>query len=619
MQVEHYTAPKPTCNNTPAVVQTVTPQADGSKQIRFVVSNGKGGFGQRTITAKQGTPAFGAAVGELWQIQLNSVSGVLCDVPAVRMNSTCDASSSLAVCKFPVRPAKEVPCTNTPAVVQTVTPQADGSKQVRFVVSNGKGGFGQRTITAKQGTPAYNATVGQVWQIQLNSVSGVLCDSPVTLLKQQCDTSYEACKFPLGGNATVGSNGTVAVPGVVIAKESPTTRGGCKFTFVYPKSATEVGTGVFELPTPNAGCTTIALGQAYMVLRDKVTGAFSGAQMPMSLVRDDYCTKPFTPANAEVCKQACAGIQCEPAGCDSVKELTGGIVLSNESVGQGKRRITIAFNTAANKTVRTGAFETDRQAEVRLAPGQACTIRADSKTGAFCGIVRPLTVLSQDFCAPGGNRTTAGQTLCQDTCARYPAACPTSRPPTTPSPGGGGGGGGGGTGNIDINLKSDNTNKNTNRSMGGFGYGPHLYPPGSLYTGASFILPPEKIVVPVPVFGETHVIGAVTPTGDNLMGWGNTWSNGTMPLATAAPTTAPTDAPTAAPEATSAAPERERDYEPDPEPSYVEAEQPKPQKKKINYWWIVCCLCAIALILGGAYWYIRKKKGKGSKKFTLFM
>lgn len=574
------------CNPWRALVMSNDAQTDGSRLLRLaLVMNGKPV--NTTFVAKPGTPAFDAAPYSVWTVHVKAGDNSVCLVPAPsKIKDRCASATEFPVCGRDPR----FDCVPWNAVVLSNEAQPDGARLLTFVF-NIAGQRLERTFKAKVGTPAHDAKVASVWRVHLDSKDRTVCENPApAFFKAKCNsfTEIPPCTFaptpePTTPPPKCSVENREAIPGVIIGKEMPTSTGGCKLTFVYVKNAKtrEVGQAEFEVSKePHVRCTEFNVGQAWTVLRDRVTGDFCGMQLPHSRISDDYCVKPFTPINAEVCGLACAKTQCEPPGCGDAKEITTGVVLANDPADRNfgyippntstRRRITFAY-ARPDGSIARGFIVTSRNNEQSIAAGQAYNVLRDSKTGNFCGVQRPLRMLNNNLCNPEARRIPGTERLCSYAC-QFLKNCPTRPPrptrgprPTdepTDEPTGTPGPGPGGFGNVDVNLRINNLNdsRNDNRGGGVFGglvLGPHLYPPGGVWTGADFI-PPEKHVFGVPVAENRYVMGTYpfpSPAGDNLIGdttkpWIGNMPETVGPTATNIPVT---DTPAATPAATLAA------------------------------------------------------------------
>jgi hypothetical protein len=516
-----------------ALVLTNPTQQDGTKLITFAFAiPQKDGSRKQllaTFVAKQGTELFNAPVYSVWRVHLDSVTKKVCEFPAPsKIKDKCASATEMPPCAFDPR----FDCVPWRGLVLANEAQPGGSRLLTFVFNIG-GQRVERTWVAKVGKKAYDAKVGNVWTVHLDAKERTVCDDPEpTLDRAKCNsfTELPPCTFaptpaPTTPPPSCSTSNREAVPGVIVAKEMPTSTGGCKLVFKYIKDAKtrEVAEAEFEVSKDSTrGCLQFNVGQAWAVLRDKVTGEFCGMQQPYNRISDEYCVKPFTALNAEVCKAACVDMQCEPPGCGDYKEPTTGVVLENtETDVPGRRRVVFAY-ARPNGSIARGFIETSRQDEVRMAAGQAYTVKRDAKSGNFCGLVRPARLVSDNLCDPESDKPESVKRLCQYACQTL-KNCPTTPPaPTTPTPGGGGGGYGP---NVGVNLRINNQNdgRNDNRGYGGYGgvfgglvLGPNLYPPGGVWTGADFV-PPEKHVFGVPVVENKYVMGTLPSPNDDLL------------------------------------------------------------------------------------------------------
>lgn len=513
------------CRHVAAMVAQVTAGAAGTRVVKLAFNpTGKSKF-TRDVTTKPTDILYHAKQYSVWNVALDKNNAV-CGAPVpAQLLEQCVKLADHAMCKEDPK----FNCAAEAGVVQAVVAQTGGAKNVTLLFNPGGKGRMTRVHKAEAGSPLSYARVGEVWRVYLDKTNRNVCPAPAPAkLQDQCKPGDKLavcnkCEKP------------EPTPGVV-TDVSKMSSGGCAITLAYLKDdkSKQVVTGVAELPA-GTNCDAFKQGQMMMVLRSAEDGSFCGLQQPVT-PKDNYCARPFTPANQEVCAHACTKIKCDLAGCESgQKTVVPAIAVEAPTIAGEQYVLTFIYPKGEGPSIGT-LRTTDANARF-IKKGQAYSVYKDAKTEALCelGAVSPMV----DFCAGTDPET---KMLCKAACQYVPGLC---SPTTSP----GGGGGLGDLSNIDLKVRLANQNEgiNSNRAGGGGVPGGAYYGPGGLlYPGGNgFILPPDKYVLPVPTTTETHVIGAYpAPPPDDLLGDGphgsRRWN----------PDDPPTPMPTAAPSAT---------------------------------------------------------------------
>lgn len=179
---------------------------------------------------------------------------------------------------------------------------------------------------------------------------------------------------------------------------------------------------------------------------------------------------------------------------------------------------------------------------------------------------------------------------------------------------------------INIGISNSNSNKAVATAHGGGRRPPYVYPgvvypgvlppPGVVYapgvvvpSAPTYILPPEKYIVPVP--GDTYVINPAQPAQpyapDNLLGLPPVQATTTPPPPPPPPTPAATEPP---PTPATEPPAEQETPEPEIEdlPQYTYEEvAPKSQGFRLNMKMLICVM-VVAAILGVAFYLWRRKR-----------
>lgn len=506
MQIEHYT--KATqggkCTEWLGIVRRVAVSPDQKqKTITFGFRNfPKPGspVHERVYVAKAGEEAFKHAEPNRLFLMGLDANGNICSTPRSHYKCINDRQPH-SVCQFGQYPHPDDCAQKVTAVVLSVKASPSG-KAVEF-----KYPFELGSRNDVYRAPAsFNGKQGDLYALSVNTYGMICQDKPVAKVGDcRSRPNEKACAgASFSGAPASECSRTEDIDGLVV-ENLKTGSGKCSLSFRYLDKANNALLAVHD--GSGADCA-VKPGQGYKALRSAGTGRWCGVKRPLRRL-DAMCVKPFTPANAELCKYA----PSDPPGTTQPQTIiTDTRTIDTRTIGDGNRWN--SPNTTSNTT----------------------------------------------------NNTTNNY-------------------------GGGSGGAGGGI-NLSLNIENENKSQSEARAQGGarggwgYGYplgvGPHLYP-GGVY-GPSFILPPEKYVVPVP--GDTYVIG--DPSAP----------------ATEAPvvdTQPPVDPP-----------------ELDDEPAYSmepvtqsPATPAPPQKTSRVMWYVSSALVVLALALLGFYLW-KKRKGRAS-------
>lgn len=614
------------CKHVPALVTQITPAAGGARVVKLALNpTGKSQF-TRDVTVKSGDLLYHAQPFSIWNVALDTKNAV-CQAPTpAQLKDKCAKKEEHPLCAL----VPEFSCTAEAGLILKAEDQTNGDKKVTILFNPGGKGKLERAHVAKAGQPLYYAEQGEVWRVHLDSKRNV-CVAPIPVKLQ------ESCK-PNDPLAVCNKcEKTEATPGVVM-DVAKTSNGGCAVTMAYLKDdkSKQAVTGIAELP-PGTNCDAFKQGQMLMVLRSAEDGSFCGLQQPVT-PKDGHCTRPFTPANQELCAYACTKVKCDLAGCESgEKTAVPAIAVEAPTIAGEQYVLTFVYPKGEGPSI--GTLRTlDKNARF-IKKGQAYTVYKDARTEALCelGSVSPLV----DFCAQTDADT---KMLCKAACQYVPGLCS-----PTKAPDGGGGGGLGDLNNIDLKVRLGNQNDGVNRNSAGGGlpggayYGPGglLYPGG--VGGGGFILPPDKYVLPVPTMTDTHIIGAYpAPQGDNLLGDGphgsRRWDPNESP-----PTPVPTAAPLATFQEDTAADEMVGDderspvdeaallegtgggsgpvYQPAPGPPPPPDPAPPPPQPAWQRWlWIALAVVLAALAGYGAWqWWKNRGASANNTEAVIFM
>ena len=511
MQIEHYT--KATqggkCTEWLGIVRRVAVSPDQKqKTITFGFRNfPKPGspVHERVYVAKAGEEAYKhAEPNRLFLVEL-AANGEICGTP--RSHYKCiNNRQPHSVCEFGRYPHPD-DCSQRVTAVVLSSRATPAGRAVEFKYQF-ELGYRNDVYNAPA---AFSAKPGDLFTLSVNAF-GMICQNKPVTKAGDCKTrpKEKVCQGATAGPAPGGEClRTEDIDGLVV-ENLKTGSGKCSLSFRYLDKANNALLAVHD--GTGADCD-VRPGQGYRALRSASSGRWCGVKRPLRRL-DTMCVKPYTPANAELCKFAPSDAPAAPGTPQP----------------QPQPVITDSRNIDA-RTIDTRTIDTRTIGD--------------------------------------GNRWNS---------------------PTNNYYGGGGAGAG-----INLSLNIENQNKSQSEAnaqggpRGGWGYayplgvGPHLYP-GGVY-GPSFILPPEKYVVPVP--GDTYVIG------DPLA------------QATDAPvidTQAPTDTPV--------------DEEPE-EPVYTvppvlqSPATPAPKKPSRVVWYVASALIILALAALGFYLW-KKKKGRAS-------
>jgi hypothetical protein len=179
----------------------------------------------------------------------------------------------------------------------------------------------------------------------------------------------------------------------------------------------------------------------------------------------------------------------------------------------------------------------------------------------------------------------------------------------------------------DVIVNQYNTNTNTNKP-GGLNYNPFGWPVAvaGLPLPPTYLLPAEKYFIPVGDLNPYQTIGA-----PGQVQWWDSPLLGDSPVAAVAATAQPTTEPTTTP-----APfvEEDEDMKITQDPDYLSytlppvdplpasnplvpgsSTAPKKKSSKMNIWMIVCLVVLLLVGCGAAFWFMKRRKGRGSPMF----
>ena len=625
---------KPLCNEDPriragckkvlGIVKGVKDLNDKEKRraVTLVVTTPQKKRLEVTYTAIPADKIYDASEWSLWDVFLDNKNAVCGDMPPeFRWKECKTVGDPAALCK-------EVPkfsCVAEKGQVKAagaITTNKAGVKVRTVTMQFNPGGKGviERTFVADADHPLHYARPKELWTVYLEK-AGQRNICPLPKPGKTADNCAPNDTSPI---CKVRCDKAVAVPGVVV-DVAKLANGGCAITVAYVQNDTKknVVTGRAELPK-GTNCDAFKQNQGVTVLRSAADGSFCGLQQPVSPT-NNFCTKPFTPANQEVCTYACTKFPCaSPGGCSSGQK-TGTQAVAIEAPTIAGEEYVLTFMYMKGEGPSVGTLRTADTSARLIKKGQAYTVYKDLKTDTLCelGPVSPLV----DFC---NSDSPEAKMLCKAACQYVPGLCIGGTP--TPGPGGSGGSGLD-LQNLDLKVRLANQNQgsNANGAGGGVPGGPYFGPGGLLYPGGNgFILPPEKVVVPVPSVTETHVLGAYpAPPPDDLLGDGGFRGEGPHGGRRWNADDPPVPNPTATPAATFVEGEGEEvELDPLPEeelamlpggdgtgapalagaPPAVSTMLPPaaPPPGTPRWVWIVVAL-VVALVVGGLWWWFRHK------------
>lgn len=596
------------CQKVAALVLWVRAAQGGRRSVRFVYTF-QGKRRESTYLASPGTPVFDAKANQLWTIPVDWFGNQCQDNPVTFTKDRCSPSGDSEVCKYAV-PGTTAPAKCTKQVTGIATAVgADGRVEFAYMADDGT----KRDVVYRGAAIKQIARRNQLWKFYVDS-SGALCPTmPMQLVQKKCTdvTRYPVCKFGDAPLETTGPPGCKETHAIVTGVDAT---GKVTFAFNTSQGKSE---DTYVAKPGGVVMKTAKKNQVWRLYID-MHGRIC-QDKPVKFVKA-RCDSPTLPDPVCQYGDAQGNKRC------GTTETTNGLVTFNQPLPNGKCRLTFKYlKNDRERTVYTAQQDGSNQ-DCLLKPGQGYAVMRDPKDGAWCGVRKPHMLVRDKYCKKPLNPT--NMEICggwDDNKGPGPAPTPPAPSPPAPSPptpfvpGPSDGG-------YNVNVTIENQTKNQNQARaggygaGGYGYGygygmPYVGQYVSPLLGPQFVLPPEKVVVPVQ--GETRVLGVYPMVGDNLAG-GSEVMVTPQPVATPAvqvaegdevPTGTPVDLVTDIPDPL------DEEY---PEPVFNDEEtlEPAGEDSRSTWWYVAIALIIAALLVLGYYLW---KKRKGPRTTPLFL